>query len=292
MSILDQAIPAEEEILNPKISSMLITGASGSGKKTVASTGPAPRLVIDISNRAQTLLGFKQVSILKSFEEDPNSPKAYERVERIRKELWSLARACVKDNKPFPWGTIILTDMSELFKVAMNWSLILNPKRGLGGAPAEHHWMPQMYNVENTIKSFLGLPCLVIVTGHEDIIDDEMEGKAYYLPKGTGKLRTAIPNWFNETYYAWREPGKKNTRFFLSTQGSSKREYLKSSMNQLESIWKDPIEVEISLERMLRDGGVEGEPMGIAKLISLWEKSRTVTKREEVKQQTELVSIS
>jgi len=129
-----------------------------------------------------------------------------------------------------------------------------------------------MWNVKQTIKSFLGLPCFVIFTNHEDLIESDEDGTIYYLPKGTGKMKTDIPKWFNETYYAWRNPHKRKARYYWETQGSDKREYLKSSMNQLGALWDNPIEITLTLEGMTSSTLV---PQGLLALIEKWEKAHS-----------------
>ncbi len=268
MSVLEQATPASSKEVNPRKSSILITGSSGSGKTTAACTPSGRKLLIDIDNRSDSISGFQDVEILPCYDNDPNSPRAFDRLERIKKELWSLARQSKKKEESFPYSVVIIDGISSLYEVGMNWALLLNPKRGLGGAPAEHHWMPQMHVCKNLIKSLLALPTLVICTGHEDIENEGIDEGLVYLPKCTGKHRTDMPRWFNETYYAWRSPSKKAPKFYLSTQGTNRREYLKSSMNQLGTIWDDPVPIELSIKQLLEGGD---NVQGIEMLIQKWE---------------------
>jgi len=45
------------------------------------------------------------------------------------------------------------------------------------------------------------------------------------------------------------EKKKKKLMFYWYTQKIGKREYLKSSMNQLQQYWDDPIQIDFSAER-------------------------------------------
>lgn len=247
--ILDEARKAEDlNYSTYKLRCLLSSPGSGAGKTTAACSLPGRKLLLDIDNRAESVAGWPDVEIVSCHEADPRSPKAWDRLEKIKRELWSLGR------KPesFPYDGVIVDGNTALFRVCMNWSLLLDPKRGLGGCPAQQHYGPQMKNASDWILSVLGLPCHVIFTGHEDKVEMDGGQLACWLPKVTGKLATEVPKWFNETYYCWRESqpkgGKVGHRFFWSTQGSGRREYLKSSMNQLQRFWNDPIELDFDKE--------------------------------------------
>lgn len=249
MGILEETTPAEElDYKTYKIRALLSSPGSGAGKTTAACTAPGKKLLVDIDNRAEAIAGFSHVEILRCHEIDSRSPRAWDRLVKVKKELWALAR------KPeeFPYDTVIIDGNTALFRVCMNWSLLLDSKRGLGGSPAQQHYGPQMKNTSDWITSILGLPCHVIFTGHENMVEQEGGQLACWLPKVTGKLATEVPKWFNETYYCWRDQrikdGKTKHKFFWSTQGTGKREYLKSSLNQLQKYWNDPIEVDFSKE--------------------------------------------
>lgn len=249
MLILDEAKKAEDlNYSTYKIRCLLSSPGSGAGKTTAASSLPGKKLLLDIDNRSESVAGWKDVEIIRCHEADPRSPRAWDRLEKIKRELWSLGR------KPesFPYDGIIVDGNTALFRVCMNWSLLLDPKRGLGGCPAQQHYGPQMKNASDWILSMLGLPCHMVFTGHEDKVEQDGGQLACWLPKVTGKLATEVPKWYNETYYCWRESqpkdGKVAHRFFWSTQGSGRREYLKSSMNQLQKYWNDPIELDFDKE--------------------------------------------
>lgn len=235
-----------------RIRALLSSPGSGAGKTTAACSLPGRKLLLDIDNRKESIAGWPLVETIECFEEDSRSPKAWMRLEKIKRELWSMAKEAKKKGEEFPYDGIIVDGNTALFRVCMNWSLLLDPKHGLGGSPAQQHYGPQMKNASDWILSILGLPCHVIFTGHEDKVEQDGGQLACWLPKVTGKLCTEVPKWFNETYFAWRNEvsneGEVKHRFFWSTQGSGRRDYLKSSMNQLGRYWKDPIEIDFSKE--------------------------------------------
>ena len=127
----------------------------------------------------------------------------------------------------------------------MFWSLMLNKTYGLGGTPAEHHWMPQMKEITEFVRGMIQLPCHIVFTAHLDVIEDKTLGGLAIFPKTTGKLRTEIPNWFNEVYLCQRlENEDAKIEYSWQTIGTGRENFLKSSLNQLGKYWEDPIIVD------------------------------------------------
>lgn len=243
VSILQSAKPATliANVESYKIKGML-AGPSGSGKTQSASTLPGRLLLIDYDGRSETLAGLPNVDILDCYDADPKSPKAWLRTEDIRKEIWSQVRS-----NSFPYDGIIEDGLSQMLRYCMNWSLLLDPKRGLGGTPAQQHWMPQMKNVGDHILSLKSLPLDYLLTAHLEIIEDQEMGGLKYLPKATGKMRTEIPGWFNECYFCHRHNDDKGKlRYYWTTGGTGRWDFLKSTLNQMGKYWEDPIEINFS----------------------------------------------
>jgi len=236
------AIPATEIELDSKLYKWkaFLAGPSGSGKTQSATTLPGKILLIDFDGRAETVAGSKDIEILRCHEADPRSPKAWQDAESIRRQIISEVK-----NKVFPYDSIIWDGLTMLGRYGLNWALTLDPKRGLGGAPAQQHYLPQMDNLAKFVLSTLALPLNILYTGHLEAIEEPETGKITHLPKITGKLRTEIANWFNETYYCYRyfDSEKKKMRYFWMTMGSGQKEFFKSSLNKLGKFWIDPIEI-------------------------------------------------
>ena len=217
----------------------LLVGPSGSGKTQSSITIPGKKLLIDYDGRWETVVGTPEITIIKLYDPDPTSPKGWMRAEQLKRELWRAVR-----NKRFDYDLIIEDGLTSMLNYAMNWSLTLDPKTGLGESPAQQHWMPQMYNVEQHIRSMKQLPCSYILNAHVEYIEVEDEGSVLYLPKATGKMRTAIPGWFNETY--WCSSSRKKdgkVHYYWETTGTGKKDFLKSTLNNLGKYWTDPIEI-------------------------------------------------
>lgn len=263
MTILERALPAKK--LSPSgegFIKCLLAGHSGSGKTQSSITLPhsedRPLLLVDFDGRAETIAGEPAVEVLRLFDPDPSSPRAWEDGEKLRKELWSLARKCTKEQKPFPYSGIIEDSLSMMSRVAMNSALLLDRKRGLGGAPAQQHWIPQIHYLVKHINAMRQLPCHYILTCHMELVMDEESQKIHVLPKITRSLRTELPSWFNETYYCSRTEEKGKVLYWWTTGGTGRYEFFKSSLNNKGRFWKDPIRIDF-----------DNPPVGFQKLLAL-----------------------
>lgn len=264
------AISAKEMEIKPETYKLkvFLAGSSGSGKTLSAMTLPGRILLVDFDGRSETVIGEPNVEILRCYEPDPRSPKAWQDAELIRKQIISETRREV-----FPYDSIVWDGITMLGRYALNWALTLDSGRGLGGSPAQQHYLPQMDNIAKFILSTLALPFNILYTGHIELIEETETGKVFYLPKVTGKLRTEISNWFAETYLCYRQldEKEKRVRYYWITAGSARREFLKSTLNKRGKYWVDPVEVDF-----------EQSPVGFKKLLEkrfpLNEKKKEVIK--------------
>ena len=233
---------------------VFLAGPSGSGKTTAAvMTLPGRKLLIDFDNRADAAIGVPNLDIYPCHEPEPKSPMAWMKAERMRTVIISEIKQGI-----FPYDSIIFDGLTTLGRIAMNWALTLDGKRGLGESPAKQHYGPQMDNLAKFILSTITMPVHICYTGHIELIGDESTGVMRNLPKITGKLRTEASNWFNETFYVYRQADDKGKlSYYWQTKGSGRNEFFKSTLNQLGKYWDDPI---------LLDFNKEG-PVGFADLF-------------------------
>ena len=263
-AVLDEAYEATDLKATIGWIKAALLGPTGSGKTQSSITLPRrklltedeerPLLMLDFDGRSATIAGEPMLRIIDLFEEDPDSPRGWDKGERLRKELWTLAR-----EGNFPYSGVIEEGLTSMGRISMNSAVTLGPpeKRGLGGAPAKHHWLPQIQYLYKHINSMRMLPCHYLITGHFDMFTDEDTGKTKYLPKVTRSLRTEFPSWFNETYYSHREGGKEGkVHYFWNTAGTGLYDFFKSTLNNKQKFWVDPIEIDF-----------EKEPVGFADLV-------------------------
>jgi hypothetical protein len=252
----DVVVKAENISIDPETYKwkVFLAGPSGSGKTMAMTTLPGKKLLVDFDNRSETVLGVKDLDIYPCYESDARSPKAWEKAERLRQVIISEVGRGI-----FPYDTVIFDGATMLGRISLNWALTLDPGRGLGGSPARQHYGPQMDNLAKYMLSTLALPLHIGYTGHIELFQDEVTGAQKFYPKITGKLRSEVANWFNETYNCYRTPDDEGKlRYYWQTAGSGRAEFFKSSLNTLGRYWNDPVEVDF------RQG-----PTGFAKLFAL-----------------------
>jgi hypothetical protein len=267
MTILEHATEGSELGLssdNYRFKGLFI-GHTGSGKSTGALTAPGRKLLLEYENRLEALIGHPELSntkIIQILERDNRSPSAWDAAEALRRELTALAR---KKDEPFPYDCIIEDGATALGKFCMNWSLLLDPKRGLGGAPAQHHYGPWIKNFGDHVEQMRNLPCSYILTAHFNVVEDEASGNIKYFPKVFGKqFRTELPGMFNEVYYCTKEDfveegTNKHRRIYLwYTGGTGRYDFFKSAINNQDAYWDDPVRVNLTKT-----------PYGIQRLLQL-----------------------
>lgn len=248
MHVLDTATPATA--LNAdtyKIKALQCSEGSGDGKTISACTIFGRKLLIDLDNRSEVVADWPDVHIIKISEPDVKAPKAWDRVVKLKEELWKAT-----EQEIYPYDSIIVDGLTELFRICMYWVQHMDGKKesfGIAGAPGEQHWGPQMKHVADWIRSIIGLPTHLVVTAHEEVKEFRKTGETKYGPMSTGKLIVEIPKWFNETFYNLRQRDKEGRiHFFWYTQAFKRHNYLKSSLNWMQKYWQDPIPLDFDQE--------------------------------------------
>lgn len=240
-ALLGKVIRASDVTIDPKTFKWkaFLAGPSGSGKTMAAMTLPGKKLLVDCDGRAETVAGMPDIDIYPCHEVDPRRPVAWTKADNLRKVIIHEVSRGI-----FPYDSVVWDGLTMLGRSCLNWALTLDPGRGLGGSPSRQHYGPQMDNLAKFVISTIFLPINVLYTGHVELLEDDQMGAHRLLPKITGKLRTEVSNWFNETYRAYRTRDEKGVlKYYWQTAGSGAHEFFKSSLNQLGRYWQDPIEI-------------------------------------------------
>jgi GTPase SAR1 family protein len=221
-----------------------LAGPSGSGKTTAINTLPGKKLLVDFDNRAGTVAGLPDIDVYPIHEADPKSPQAWNKAVRLKDVIISEVRQGI-----FPYDGVFFDGLTMMGRISLNWALLLDSKRGLGGSPARQHYGPQMDNLAKYVLSTLALPLHIVYSGHIELFQDDATGAQKFYPKITGKLRTEVANWFNETYYCYRANDTEGKLcYYWQTAGSGRQEFFKSSLNALGKFWEDPIRIDFDSE--------------------------------------------
>jgi hypothetical protein len=114
---------------------------------------------------------------------------------------------------------LVIDTLTGLHDAAMNMSLTLDPKTGLAGAPAMHHWGAQMRLVEEFVKMCEAYDWHLHVTAHVQTKHDDVIGTTRGTILATGqKSPGLIPGWFDEVYYHTTRSTDKGIRYVVKTK--------------------------------------------------------------------------
>ena len=220
---------------------LLFGGPTGSGKSTACTTIPGKKLFIDTDGRKEALMGYPDVEVIDCYEPDPKSPTAWIKLEEIKKEIISQVR-----RGAFPYSVVIEDGLSSMNRYTMNWALLLNPARGMGGAPIEGHYGAHGTNLMNHILGMIALPIHYVLTCHWNMVEDG--NRVLFVPKVWGRqLRTEIPTVFTEVWLSARmkDAGEDKGNYQIYTSPVGNYDFLKSALNRQEKWWKDPVLVNL-----------------------------------------------
>jgi len=245
----------------------LLLGESKTGKTTAFRTFPGKKLAIALTPRTRAaLIGTPDLDLVEHFEQQSSVkkvrgtpeysiiPRAWDELWTTIVDLWELAHS----DEPFPYQSILLDDLTTANTIAMNHVLGLKKKdgsevpKGLAGAPAQAHYMPQMSLMSRLINGlFLTLPCHILLCGHMTFKENEDTGVSAYYPAVYGSLRESIASWFDEVYETQHEYKKGISRYVWRTLGYGQKQFLGSTIGV-----PTPFEVNLS-----------ESPAGVSKIL-------------------------
>ena len=227
----------------------LLLGFSGTGKSLGATTAPGRKLFLDFDGRASSIIKRPDVEVIAIKEPDPENPAAWNIAKKLLLQIKSETSKGV-----FPYDSLIFDGITMMGRYALSWALTLDPKRGLGGGAAKQHYLPQMNELSKYILSSLSLPLNIIYTAHLELVEDKVDETFFILPKTTGKLRTELPGWFNETYLTHKIQKGRAIQYLWTLTGVDKYQFCKTAFTNV------PNQLEIKLNET---------PAGFQKLIAL-----------------------
>jgi len=116
---------------------------------------------------------------------------------------------------------VVIDTLTGLHDAAMNQALTLDPKTGLAGAPAMHHWGAQMRLVEEFVKMCEAYNWHFHVTAHVQAKHDDVIGTTRGTILATGqKSPGLIPGWFDEVYYHTTRSTDKGINYVIMVKNN------------------------------------------------------------------------
>ena len=119
---------------------------------------------------------------------------------------------------PFPYMAVILDSLTFFGKATLDYCSASSQHP----IPAQSDYMTQMTYIEQFISRLNALPCIVVVTAHEESASDMVTGQLFKNVAVTGKLSGRIPGYFDEMYHHRSEIGEGGEpEFHIRTRADS-----------------------------------------------------------------------
>lgn len=199
-------IKAEDITFDTTFIKALVVGDYGTGKSVFGSTFPEPMCVLDFDKGALIYRGKKADCY-----QYPTSQKGWA---EFCKDFVTIC----KDVNEGKYKTVIVDSTSLFTDLAMEQSLMLDPKRSPTGGPLWNVHYGMVRNlVEGKLRQLLQLPANILVIAHLEIVKDD-EGKIVCVqPLLPGAMSVKLPGYFDEVYYAFSRTKEGKPDFYLQT---------------------------------------------------------------------------
>lgn len=174
----------------------LVLGRYGTGKTCFAVTGRKPVLFHSFDPGGTTSIrqlidAGAVLPDIRFEEEDSKNPTAF--------NLWvEEMKKLEQENAFHQIGTYVLDSLTTFSAAVMNQILFKAGK--VGAKPTWDEYSAEHNHIIHSILELTRLPCDVIITAHLESEKDEVSGRLGTVPLVTGKLKTRIPNLFDEVY--------------------------------------------------------------------------------------------
>jgi hypothetical protein len=218
-----QYIPARQESESPssqRFTACLI-GAPGTWKTSMSLTAPKPIHILDVDGKfdqmtdtkyydlggvtyqqfTQSLTGVRGIiPIGRINQKDPTdgfdpriNPQGYPEFVATINGIGEEADA---NGGKLPFQTLVIDTFSRLIEHMKTYIIAQNKML----IPNQPIWDAYLTSCQNLINGIMGLPCNIIVTSHERLIEGDT-GQSRYVPAIQGQFADRFAGYFQECYY-------------------------------------------------------------------------------------------
>jgi hypothetical protein len=229
-------MPSAKDI-KPDLSRLRVMpyGKPGSGKTHGAATFPDPYF-FDFDFGNQTLAG--KAAMYDTYGDlDPNNPKAWDLMLKVLRDFVKTGKINTDTVKDYAAKTLVFDSMTTIAETCMN--AVQRANNTSGKAPTLQEWGFQMDRLSDWLRYLMQVPANVIVTAHEQMLQDQISQEIYVLPLVPGKkLPQQMPLYFDEVYHCITEFDRnaKDTVWKIETRPADRKTTAKTRMKGLERI--------------------------------------------------------
>lgn len=168
-----------------RLKSFLIEGVEKSGKTSFLATLPKPILIFDAERSSESrLAGVEGIDFIECYDKQGEQPGAGYR--RFIKNFNQLM-----DMKEIPYKSVCLDPLSFISDGIVQHLDRANP--GLKGSSNTFlFWGKNKDAHVEIIEKLLSLPCIIGITSHVRLMEDETTGKKNFLPDINGSFRDSV----------------------------------------------------------------------------------------------------